>query len=58
MIMIGVGLSAPQDFKTFEIYKISNSIIRVKNDVLGTDSLAVRDSTTRPAPSIDSLHKK
>jgi LPS export ABC transporter protein LptC len=58
MIMIGVGLSAPQDFKTFEIYKISNSIIRVKNDMLGTDSLAVRDSSTRPALPIDSLHKK
>ncbi|MFZ9262766.1 MAG: LPS export ABC transporter periplasmic protein LptC [Chitinophagaceae bacterium] len=29
MIMYGEGLSAPQDFKTFEIYKITNSEIRV-----------------------------
>lgn len=29
MIMIGVGLSAPQDFSFFEMYKITNSILRV-----------------------------
>ncbi|MFM8587271.1 MAG: LPS export ABC transporter periplasmic protein LptC [Bacteroidota bacterium] len=29
MIMHGEGLSAPQDFKTFEIYKITNSEIRI-----------------------------
>lgn len=29
MIIYGEGLSAPQDFKTFEIYKITNSEIRV-----------------------------
>lgn len=29
MIMIGTGLSAPQDFSVFEIYKITNSILRV-----------------------------
>lgn len=29
MIMIGVGLSAPQDFSFFEMYQITNSIIRV-----------------------------
>lgn len=29
MIMYGEGLSAPQDFKTFEIYKVTNSVIRV-----------------------------
>lgn len=60
MIMIGVGLSAPQDFKTFEIYKISNSILRVKNNMMGgPDSLsAVSDSSIhRPIP-LDSLHKK
>jgi hypothetical protein len=27
--MYGKGLSAPQDFKTFEIYKITNSEIRI-----------------------------
>lgn len=31
MIMFGQGMSAPQDFKTFEIYKVTNSIIRVKD---------------------------
>ena len=30
MIMFGEGMSAPQNFKTFEIYKVTNSIIRVK----------------------------
>ncbi|NBT15009.1 MAG: LPS export ABC transporter periplasmic protein LptC [Chitinophagia bacterium] len=30
MIMYGEGLSAPQDFKTFEIFKVTNSVIRVK----------------------------
>jgi LPS export ABC transporter protein LptC len=30
MIMNGVGLSAPQDFKFFEMYQISNSTRRVK----------------------------
>lgn len=58
MIMIGVGLSAPQDFKTFEIYKISNSILRVKDNMLGTDSLVNRDSISRPFPSLDTLKKK
>lgn len=29
MIMIGEGLSAPQDFSYFEMYKISNSVLRV-----------------------------
>lgn len=58
MIMIGVGLSAPQDFKTFEIYKISNSILRVKNEMMVTDSLPAPDSTRRPLPLLDSLRKK
>ncbi len=31
MIMYGQGLSAPQNFKTFEIYKVTNSVIRVEN---------------------------
>ncbi len=30
LIMSGEGLSAPQDFKTFEIYKVTNSVIRMK----------------------------
>jgi LPS export ABC transporter protein LptC len=63
MIIIGVGLSAPQDFKTFEIYKISNSILRVKEGMMGVDSSHVADSAktlTRIPPGIkaDSLIKK
>lgn len=34
MIMIGVGLSAPQDFKQFEMYKITNSVLRYKDQDL------------------------
>jgi LPS export ABC transporter protein LptC len=30
MIIYGNGLSAPEDFKTFEIYQVTNSVIRVK----------------------------
>jgi LPS export ABC transporter protein LptC len=30
MIMYGEGLSAPQDFKTFEIFKVTNSVIRIQ----------------------------
>jgi LPS export ABC transporter protein LptC len=55
MIMIGVGLSAPQDFKTFEIYKISNSILRVKDNMLGTDSVGTTDSSVTARPALDSL---
>jgi LPS export ABC transporter protein LptC len=33
MIMIGVGLSAPQDFKSFEMYKITNSVLRVREEL-------------------------
>lgn len=58
MIMIGVGLSAPQDFKTFEIYKISNSILRVKNNMMGPDSLATSDTMRKPFLPVDSLRKK
>ena len=50
MIMIGVGLSAPQDFKTFEIYKISNSILRVSENAMGTDSVHVTDSLKPAIP--------
>jgi hypothetical protein len=50
MIMIGVGLSAPQDFKTFEMYKITNSEFRVRNEggVAVQDSTVRRDSIPRP----------
>ena len=35
LILIGEGLSAPQDFKTFEIYRPANSIIRVASGQFG-----------------------
>jgi LPS export ABC transporter protein LptC len=35
LILIGEGLSAPQDFKTFEIYHPTNSIIRVPANQFG-----------------------
>jgi len=57
MILIGVGLSAPQDFKSFEIYKISNSILRVKDEVMSTDSIPPADSATRRYSPRDSLRK-
>ena len=39
-IINGVGLTAPQDFKTFTMFKITNSILRVKDNVTPTDSVA------------------
>ncbi|MFN5422361.1 MAG: LPS export ABC transporter periplasmic protein LptC [bacterium] len=30
MIMYGNGLSAPENFKTFEIYQVTNSVMRIK----------------------------
>lgn len=42
MILVGVGLSAPQDFSTVEIYNLSNSIIRVTDSQLSGDSSSVK----------------
>lgn len=58
MIMIGVGLKAPQDFKMFEMYKITNSILRVKDlgEMVTPDSTAAgRDTTmkTQVKPPVD-----
>jgi len=44
MIINGVGLSAPQDFKTFTIYRITNSILRVSEGVGIPDSTASQDT--------------
>lgn len=41
IIMIGVGLSAPQDFKTFEMYNLTNSIMRVRGEGGPVDSTQV-----------------
>ncbi len=38
MILVGVGLSAPQDFRTVEIYNLSNSIIRVSDTQFDRDT--------------------
>lgn len=52
MIMYGVGLSAPQDFKTFEIYNPTNSVFRL-NDVGAQDtSRNVQDTVNLPAPIV------
>jgi LPS export ABC transporter protein LptC len=61
MIMIGVGLSAPQDFKSFEMYKITNSVLRVK-DVADSSQGAVRSSQDSSQgavrSSLDSLRRR
>lgn len=61
MIMIGVGLSAPQDFKTFEMYKITNSVLRVK-DVADSSQNTVRSSQDSSQgavrSSLDSLRRR
>jgi LPS export ABC transporter protein LptC len=42
MILVGVGLSAPQDFSTVEIYNLSNSIIRVSDSQLSGDTSSTK----------------
>jgi LPS export ABC transporter protein LptC len=58
MIMYGVGLSAPQDFKTFEMYKITNSVLRV-SDVSSQDTVRrTQDSVVvEPAPVVTPVQK-
>jgi LPS export ABC transporter protein LptC len=48
-IIYGVGLTAPQDFKTFTMFKITNSFIRVKDQLNTNDSTATRDTTSKPS---------
>jgi LPS export ABC transporter protein LptC len=38
MIINGVGLSAPQDFKTFTIYRITNSILGIPDSTASQDT--------------------
>jgi len=47
-IIYGVGLTAPQDFKTFTMYKITNSFLRVKDQLNTIDSTATTDTTSKP----------
>jgi LPS export ABC transporter protein LptC len=47
MILVGVGLSAPQDFKTVEIYNLSNSIIRVSDSQFDRDTTSIKDTTSK-----------
>lgn len=47
-IINGVGLTAPQDFKTFTMYKITNSILRVKDGLNAMDTVAAIDTTRKP----------
>lgn len=56
MIMYGVGLSAPQDFKTFEMYKITNSVLRVSDvgsqDTVRSSQDSIRSSPANPRDSV------
>ena len=50
MIINGVGLTAPQDFKTFTIFSITNSVVRVEQGagIMPADSaLPVADTAVR-----------
>ncbi len=59
MIMYGVGLSAPQDFKTFEMYKITNSVLRVNENSSQDSVRSLQDSSQRAVySSPDSLRRR
>jgi LPS export ABC transporter protein LptC len=45
MIMYGVGLSAPQDFKIFEIYNPTNSVFRMNDVGVQDTARSVQDSS-------------
>jgi LPS export ABC transporter protein LptC len=47
-IIHGVGLTAPQDFKTITMYKITNSYLRVKDNLNTIDSTPTIDTTRKP----------
>ena len=51
MIINGVGLKAPQDFKTFTIFSITNSILRVQDGGLDApaDSAGAITAPAKPA---------
>jgi LPS export ABC transporter protein LptC len=50
-IINGVGLTAPQDFKTFTMFRITNSVLRVNDGATKTDSTASpADSTALRFP--------
>lgn len=51
MIINGVGLKAPQDFKTFTIFSITNSILRVQDGGLNApaDSAGAITAPAKPA---------
>ena len=51
MIINGVGLKAPQDFKTFTIFSITNSILRVQDGGLGTPTDSA-GSTVAPVSTV------
>jgi LPS export ABC transporter protein LptC len=49
MIINGVGLKAPQDFKTFTIFQITNSVLRVRDEPSGmTDTVAATGALVAP----------
>lgn len=49
MIINGVGLKAPQDFKTFTIFQITNSVIRVRDEPAGMMDSAAASTPVVPA---------
>lgn len=46
-IINGVGLTAPQDFATFTIYRITNSLLRVEGGIDGDGTPASTDTSGR-----------
>jgi LPS export ABC transporter protein LptC len=49
MIINGVGLKAPQDFKTFTIFQITNSVLRVRDEPSGLMDTAAAVTPVAPA---------
>lgn len=49
MIINGVGLKAPQDFKTFTIFQITNSVLRVRDEPSGLMDTAAPVTPVAPA---------
>jgi hypothetical protein len=52
MVINGVGLTAPQDFKTFTIFRITNSTIVNEGNLLLDSSTTLPPDTTRQTGSV------
>lgn len=51
-IINGVGLTAPQDFATFTIFQITNSLLRVEGGIEGAAAPATPDPSVRRPPPV------